>query len=478
MILLKSCYHILTPEGRDHLSGADILIRGNRIERIARSIDPGKLPSEKGSGAPDGKQTGKKYGAERAPDEEIDVIDCSHMVVLPGFVNTHHHFYQTLTRNLKAVQNAKLFEWLVYLYEVWKGIDADAVFYSTLLAAGELLKTGCTCTTDHHYLYPRGFQGDLMGIQFDAADRVGIRFSPCRGSMSLSKKDGGLPPDSVVQTEEQILRDSERVIEAYHDDSASSMRKIVLAPCSPFSVTEGLMRETVSLARSKGVRLHTHLAETADEDDYCLRVYKKRPLSLMQDLGFLGHDVSYAHGIFFEDAELKVLAETGTAVAHCPSSNMRLGSGIARVKEMLDMGINVGLAVDGSASNDSSDYLGEMRQALLLQRIRYGADGLTVADVFRLATANGAKLLGFDGLGSIEQGKLADLTLFDIDRLEYAGSLSDPVAALLFAGISHQSAYTIVNGRVAVRNGMLMDYDEREIYAKANEISDRLIRER
>jgi cytosine/adenosine deaminase-related metal-dependent hydrolase len=478
MILLKSCYHILTPEGSDDLKGADILIRGNRIERIAGSIDPGKLLSGKGSGAPDGKQTDKNSEAKQTLDEEIDVIDCSHMVVLPGFVNTHHHFYQTLTRNLKAVQNAKLFDWLVCLYEVWKGIDADAVFYSTLLAAGELLKTGCTSTTDHHYLYPRGFQGDLMGIQFDAADRVGIRFSPCRGSMSLSKKDGGLPPDSVVQTEEQILKDSERVIEACHDDSAASMRKIILAPCSPFSVTEELMRETVSLARSRGVRLHTHLAETADEDDYCLRVYKKRPLSLMQDLGFLGDDVSYAHGIFFEDAELKMLAETGTAVAHCPSSNMRLGSGIARVKEMLDMGINVGLAVDGSASNDSSDYLGEMRHALLLQRIRYGADGLTVQDVFRLATTNGAKLLGFDGIGSIEQGKLADLALFDIDRLEYAGSLSDPVAALLFAGISHQSAYTIVNGHVAVRNGKLTGYDEREIYARANEISARLIRER
>jgi cytosine/adenosine deaminase-related metal-dependent hydrolase len=253
------------------------------------------------------------------------------------------------------------------------------------------------------------------------------------------------------------------------------MRRIMLAPCSPFSVTEELMRETVRLARSHGVRLHTHLAETADEDDYCLRVYNRRPLRLMQDLDFVGQDVSYAHGIFFEDQELEVLAETGTAVAHCPSSNMRLGSGIARVKEMLGMGINVGLAVDGSASNDSSDYLGEMRQALLLQRIRYGADGLTVPDVFDLATKNGAKLLGFDGIGSIEQGKLADLCLFSIDRLEYAGSLSDPPAALLFAGISHQAAYTIVNGRIVVRDGRLTGYDEREIYVRANEISKNLI---
>jgi len=475
MILLKDCYYILTPEGSDDIRGADILIRGKRIERIAQNIDPDEAAG-KGRSGPTVKAVARKSSKiEHTTDEKIEIIDCSHLVVLPGFVNTHHHFYQTLTRNLKEVQNAKLFDWLVYLYEVWKGIDADAVFYSTLLAAGELLKTGCTCATDHHYLYPQGFQGDLMGMQFEAAGRVGIRFSPCRGSMSLSKKDGGLPPDSVVQTEEQILRDSQRVIETYHDDSDASMRKVILAPCSPFSVTEGLMRETARLARNYGVRLHTHLAETADENDYCLRVYGKRPLSLMQDLDFVGEDVSYAHGIFFEDAELELLAKTRTAVAHCPSSNMRLGSGIARVKEMLGMGINVGLAVDGSASNDSSDYLGEMRQALLLQRIRYGADGMTVSDVFRLATVNGAKLLGFQDIGSIEQGKLADLALFGIDRLEYAGSLSDPPAALLFAGISHQTAYTIVNGRIVARDGRLTGCDEQEVYAKANEISTRLI---
>jgi len=477
MILLKDCFHILTPEGTDDLRGADILIRRNRIERIAKSIDPGGSASRGASGeAAPRVETGKGSTTEQAPDEEIEVIDCSHIVVVPGFVNTHHHFYQTLTRNLKEVQNAKLFDWLIYLYEVWKGIDADAVFYSTLLAAGELLKTGCTCATDHHYIYPMGFQGDLMGIQFDASGKVGIRFSPCRGSMSLSKKDGGLPPDSVVQTEDQILRDSERVIKTYHDDSDSSMRKIILAPCSPFSVTEELMRETARLARIYGVRLHTHLAETADEDDYCLRVYKKRPLSLMQDLEFVGEDVSYAHGIFFEDAELELLAETGISVAHCPSSNMRLGSGIARVKEMIEMGINVGLAVDGSASNDTSDFLGEMRQALLLQRVRYGAGALSASDVFRIATLNGAKLLGFNGIGSVEEGYLADLALFDIDRLEYAGALSDPPAALLFAGINHQTAYTIVNGRIVVRDGRLTGYDEQEIIARANEISTQLLK--
>jgi cytosine/adenosine deaminase-related metal-dependent hydrolase len=469
MILLKDCFYILTPEGKDDLRGADILIRRNRIERIADNIDPRETGSNT---APQ-----ERSATEQTFGDKIEVIDCSHMVVIPGFVNTHHHFYQTLTRNLKAVQNAKLFEWLIYLYEVWKGLDANAVFYSTLVAVGELLKTGCTCTTDHHYLYPQGFQGDLMGIQFDAASALGIRFSPCRGSMSLSKKNGGLPPDCVVQTEDEILRDSVRVIETYHDDASISMQKIILAPCSPFSVTEELMRETARLARSYKVRLHTHLAETADEDEYCLRIYEKRPLSLMQDLEFVGEDVSYAHGIFFEDAELEVLADTGTSIVHCPSSNMRLGSGIARVKEMIERGINVGLAVDGSASNDTSDFLGEMRSALLLQRVCYGADALTASDVFRMATRNGVNLLGFSSTGRIEEGCLADLALFDIDRIEYAGSLSDPPAALLFAGISHQTAFTIVNGQVVVRDGKLTGYDEQEIIAKANEISDRLLPE-
>ena len=453
MILLKNCYHVVTPDGTDDLQNVDILIKENRIHRIdahgAGPSLPGTLNDE--------------------------IVDCSRYVVVPGFVNTHHHFYQTLTRNVKAVQNAKLFQWLVHLYDVWKHIDADAVYYSSLVAAGELLKTGCTCTTDHHYLYPRDFQGDLMEIQLDAARKLGIRFSPCRGSMSLSRKDGGLPPDTVVQCEDVILRDSQRVIEAFHDDAELSMVRIILAPCSPFSVTEDLMRETAALARSFGVRLHTHLAETADEDDYCIRVHGKRPLALMVDLDFIGSDVSYAHGVFFNDDELDLLAESGTSIAHCPSSNMRLGSGIARVKEMLGRGVNVALAVDGSASNDTSDFLGEMRTALLLQRVRYGADALGVRDILRMATERGAKLLGFSGIGRVEEGGAADLALFDVMGIEYTGALSDPPAALLFAGISHQAAYTIVNGRVVVREGRLTGFDEGELAAKAREISNGLV---
>jgi 8-oxoguanine deaminase len=453
MILLKSCFHIFTSWDEKGLSGHDILINGNRIERIAPHIDP---------------------AADK--QEEVEIIDASHFVVVPGLVNTHHHFYQTLTRNLPAVQNAPLFGWLKYLYEVWKGIDEEAVFYSSLLGIGELLKTGCTLTTNHHYLYPRGFSGDLMGLQFEAAEALGIRFSPCRGSMSLSAKDGGLPPDSVVQSEEEILKDSQRVIERYHDKEELSMRKVILAPCSPFSVSGDLMLETAKLARSYGVKLHTHLAETLDEERYCLKQFDKRPLELMEDLDFIGEDTSYAHGIFFNDRELELLQETGTSIAHCPSSNMRLGSGIARVREMLDMGINVGLAVDGSASNDTSDMLGEMRHSLLLGRVQNGPDAVSACDVFRMATENGTRLLGFQALGRITEGNGADLALFNIKRLDYAGALSDPPAALLFCGIDHTAAYTIVNGKVVVRNGRLVGYDEGKIVENANRIAARLLK--
>jgi len=454
MILLKKCF-ALYPDPADPntepLRGVDVLIQDNLISRIGEDLTP-----------PEGSEP------------TLTTIDASRCVVVPGFVNTHHHFYQVLTRNVPAVQNAKLFTWLVYLYEVWKNIDEEAVLISSQVAMGELAKTGCTCTTDHHYLYPRGFAADLMGLQFEAADRVGMRFAPTRGSMSLSKKDGGLPPDSVVQTEEQILADSRRVIEQYHDPSPLAMRKVVLAPCSPFSVSKELMVETARMARSYGVRLHTHLAETEDEDEYCLRTHGKRPLELMEEWEFVGEDVSYAHGIYFTDEELEVLRRSGTAVCHCPSSNMRLGSGIARVKEMLQGGITVSLAVDGSASNDASDFLGEMRQALFLQRIRYGADAITVPQVFALATAGGAKVLNFPRIGKIEQGWGADLALFDVHKLEYAGALSDPLAALLFAGVDHQTTFTIINGRVVVERGKLCGVDEVELTETANRIAARI----
>lgn len=456
MILLKNCFYLHSPDVDDPQVGWDVLLEDGKVSRIARDIDPKALASDK-------------------PGVSGEVIDCSRHVVVPGLVNTHHHFYQTLTRNLPQAQDSKLFDWLVYHYPIWANIDEDAVRISTELACAELLKTGCTLSTDHHYLYPSSFSGDLAGIQFQAAANLGIRFSPSRGSMSLGTSKGGLPPDSVVQDADVILADSARVAEKYHDPDPCAMQKVTLAPCSPFSVTPDLMKESVSLARSLGLRLHTHLAETKDEDDYCLETHGKRPLAVMEDWGFLGEDVSYAHGVFFTDDELKILAETKTGVCHCPCSNMRLGSGIARIAEMKDLGIPVSIAVDGSASNDASDMLGEMRAALLLQRVKYGADALTALEVFGFATTGGARILGFPTTGAIKEGWTADIAAFDVMRIEYAGSLSDPLAALLFAGISHQADYTIVNGRVVVRNGILQTVDEDELAIAANHAADKLL---
>ncbi|MFA6508188.1 MAG: 8-oxoguanine deaminase [Treponemataceae bacterium] len=447
-ILLRDCYRVLLPDGSSP-QGVDILIEGNTIALI------GTIPAERARAA--------------------RVIDASNHVVLPGLVNTHHHFYQTLTRNIPAVQNAKLFDWLLYLYEIWKGLDEEAVYWSSRLAIAELLKTGCTLATDHHYLHPKGFSGDLPGLQFAAASELGIRFAPTRGSMSRSKKDGGLPPDSTVQDEDAILAASEEAIKKYHDPSPDSMRRIALAPCSPFSVSEKAMRDAAELGRRYGVRLHTHLAETSDEDDFCVKIYGRRPLKLMEDTGFIGKDVWYAHGIFFNDAELDLLAKTGTGVAHCPSSNMRLGSGICRVREMIDKGVNVGLAVDGSASNDSSDMLGEARQALLLQRIRYGSGGINAREVLKIATEGGARVLGYENTGKIEVGALADLALFDVNRMEYAGAQSDPVAALLFCGYTHAAAHVIVNGTLVVEDGRLLGADEEKIRDGANRAARKLL---
>lgn len=459
MILLKDCFAVAVPARPDTaaasrhrftlLRGTDILIEGNRIARIASRLE-----------APEG----------------ATVIDASRHVVVPGLVNTHHHFYQTLTRNLPAVQDAKLFDWLVYLYEIWKFLDPEAVYWSSMLAMAELAKTGCTLSTDHHYLYPAGFPADIPSLQFRAAADIGLRFAPTRGSMSRSKKDGGLPPDSTVQDEETILVHSEETLRRFHDPAPDAMRKVALAPCSPFSVSERLMSQSAALARRYGARLHTHLAETSDEDDYCVQVYHRRPLQVMQDCEFVGSDVWYAHGIFFNDEELEFLARTGTGVAHCPSSNMRLGSGICRVREMLDRGVPVGLAVDGSASNDTSDMLGEVRQALLLQRVRYGSAGLTAGEALYLATEGGARILGFDQAGAIEEGRLADLALFDVMKLEYAGALSDPLAALIFSGYNHEVDHLIVNGRQVVRHGRLVNADEEMIRRNALSACERMYR--
>ncbi len=405
-----------------------------------------------------------------------EVIDASHMVVYPGLINTHHHLYQTFTRNLPQVQNMELFDWLVTLYEIWKGIDPDVIYHSSLVGMGELLKSGCTTCFDHHYVFPKNTSGQLIDTQFEAAKALGIRMHASRGSMSLSKKDGGLPPDSVVQTVDEILYDSERLIQKYHDTQKNAMRQMVLAPCSPFSVTGDLMRASAELARKYKVRLHTHLAETLDEEKFTIEKFGMRPLAYMESLGWVGADVWFAHGIHFNDAELDLLQKTQTGVAHCPISNMKLSSGIARVPEMIERNIPLGLAVDGSASNDGSNLLEEIRVAYLLHRLNVSRKAPTGYDILKLATNGGARLLGRQDIGCLEVGKAADLFMIDTRRIEWVGTQFDPKSMLGTVGHKGAVDYTIVNGKVVVKEGQLLGIDEQKIAEKGNELVENLIK--
>ena len=395
------------------------------------------------------------------------VIDGSHMFCYPGLVNTHHHLYQVFSRNLPQVQNMELFDWLRTLYEIWKNLDADVIRLSSLTGMGELMKHGCTTCFDHHYVFPAG-SGDLLGAQFAAADELGIRMYASRGSMDLSKKDGGLPPDSVVQTVDEILRDSVHAIEAYHDTSYGAMHRVALAPCSPFSVSADLLRESASLARQYGVRLHTHLCETKDEESFMLAREGVRPLAYMERLGWLGDDVWFAHGIHFNDEELRLLAQTGTGVAHCPISNMKLASGVARVPEMLALGVPVGLAVDGSASNDGSSLLEELRVAYLLHRLNSSRKAPSGYDVLKMATRGSARLLGRDDIGQLAVGKCADLFLIDSRRLELVGCGCDAGSVLGTVGVRGPVDYTVVHGRVTVEHGRLVSVDEARLAREAD----------
>ena len=395
------------------------------------------------------------------------VVDASHMLCYPGLVNTHHHLYQVFSRNLPEVQNLELFDWLKALYEIWKDLDEEAVRLSSLTGMGELMKHGCTTCFDHHYVFPRG-GGDLLGAQFAAADALGVRFHASRGSMDLSVKDGGLPPDGVVQPVDEILRDSARAIERFHDPKPYAMHRVALAPCSPFSVSADLLRESAKLARQYGVRLHTHLCETKDEERYMLAREGVRPLAYMERLGWLGPDVWFAHGIHFNDAELRLLADTGIGVAHCPISNMKLSSGVARVPDMLRLGVPVGLAVDGSASNDGSSLMEELRVAYLLHRLHASAAAPSGYDVLKLATRGSARLLGRDDIGQLAPGKCCDLFLVDARRLELTGALYDPKSVLATVGLRGAVDYTVVNGRVTVEHGRLATVDEERLAADAS----------
>jgi cytosine/adenosine deaminase-related metal-dependent hydrolase len=413
-----------------------------------------------------------------APTAELsksadETIDARGMILLPGLVNTHHHFYQTLTRNLPAAQNAKLFDWLVVHYPIWARLTPEAIAVSTKIALAELVLSGCTTTSDHTYLWPNGARID---DQIEAALAMGVRFHAARGSMSVGESKGGLPPDSVVEDEDAILRDCRRAIETYHDPNRYAMLRIVLAPCSPFSVSPHLMRQSVELARSYGVHVHTHLAETRDEEDYCRQVFGKTPVELAEDLGWTGTDVWHAHVVHAHPPEVRRLGATRTGIAHCPTSNMRLASGIAPVRSWLAAGCRVGLGVDGSASNDGSHLLAEARQAMLLQRVAAGPAALTATETLRLATRGGAEVLGRDDVGVLAPGMAADLIGFRLDKLGFAGgAVHDPLAALAFCQPSPVDL-SIINGRVCVRDGALVGVDLPPLIARHNEIARAMAR--
>ena len=445
-LLLKNADVLVTMDvARREIRAGGLFVRDNVLEQIGASHE---LPQN----------------ADR-------VIDARGMIVLPGLINTHHHLYQTLTRAIPAAQDADLFHWLKTLYPIWAELTPEAVYTSALVGLAELILTGCTTAADHLYLFPNGSKLD---DEIRAAREIGIRFHPTRGSMSLGESKGGLPPDRVCDDEESILRDSRRVIETFNDSKPYSMCRVSLAPCSPFSVTPELMRESAHLARAYNIRLHTHMAETRDEEDFCLQKFGRRPVDYAEHLEWLGDDVWFAHSVWVNDAEIGKYARTGTGVAHCPTSNMRLASGIAPIVKMLGMGVKVGLGVDGSASNDSSHMLAEARQAMLLQRVLGGPNALTARQALELATLGGAKVLGRDDIGSLEKGKAADFIGIKLDRVEYAGALHDPVAALLFCATPHVDL-SVINGKVVVEDGQLITLDLPPVIERHNRIAKKMV---
>ncbi len=416
------------------------------------------------------------------PPTADEVLDLRGHILLPGLINTHHHFYQTLTRAIPAAQDANLFGWLKTLYPIWARMTPEHVRISTQTALAELALSGCTTAFDHLYLFPNGSRLD---DEIAAAQEVGLRLHASRGSMSLGESQGGLPPDSVVEDEDFILQDTRRLIEQYHDPHPGAMVQVVVAPCSPFSVTPDLMRQAAALARAYGVRLHTHLAETQDEEVFCMETFGYRPVAYMQHLDWVGPDVWFAHSVHVNDGEIGVYAHTGCGVAHCPSSNMRLASGIAPVLKMVAAGVPVGLGVDGSASNDGSHLLGEARQAMLLARLGAALEGASRSDIeapplmtarqaLELATLGGAAVLGRSDIGSLEPGKCADFFAVRLERLEYAGALHDPVAALVFCA-PVQADYTVVGGRFVVREGHLTTIDLPTLVERHNRLARALV---
>ncbi len=453
--LVKNAYIVTMDDHRREIPEGGLFIRDGVIEQVGATRD---LPS--------------------AADE---VLDLKGHVVLPGLVNTHHHFYQTLTRAVPAAQDANLFNWLKTLYPIWARLQPDDIFVSTQTALAELALSGCTTASDHLYLFPNGSKLD---DEIAAALEIGVRLQASRGSMSLGESKGGLPPDSVVDTEENILKDSQRLIEKYHDAKPGAMTQVVLAPCSPFSVTSDLMKQSAKLAREYGVHLHTHLAETEDEDQFCRRMFGHRPVGYMQEVDWVGGDVWFAHAVWVNDEEIQVFAKHDCGVAHCPTSNMRLASGIAPVKQYRAAGVNVGLGVDGSASNDGSHLLAEVRSAMLVSRVKEGLTGyslsndperklMTARDALHLGTRGGAAVLGRTDIGSLEVGKCADFFAVNLNKLSYTG-MHDPVSAVVF-GQAMKVDYTVVGGKFVVKEGQLVTVDEHKLIEKHNKAAKRLL---
>ncbi|WP_295374122.1 8-oxoguanine deaminase [uncultured Pseudacidovorax sp.] len=441
-------------DARIELRDASVLVRGHRIEAIGPAAD--------------------------LPQQADEVIDARGHLVMPGLVNTHHHMYQSLTRAIPATQDAELFGWLRGLYPIWAGLTPEMVNVSTQVAMAELLMSGCTTSSDHLYIYPNGVR---LEDSIEAAQAIGMRFVASRGAMSLGQSKGGLPPDRVVEDEEAILRDTERLISTWHDRSHGAMVNVAVAPCSPFSVSRELMRDAAALARRHGVRLHTHLAENDHDIAFTREKFNCTPAEYAQELGWLGDDVWHAHCVKLDEAGIGLFARTRTGVAHCPCSNMRLASGLAPIRRMLDAGVPVGLGVDGSASNDGAHMVGEARQALLLARVRRSLDAfgcdhgpaeMTARDALAMATRGGAQVLGRADIGHLAPGMCADLALFDLRTLGFAGgAVHDPVASLLLCA-SPQAAYTVVNGRVVVREGQLATVELQPLVERHNRLAMQL----
>jgi 8-oxoguanine deaminase len=444
--LIKNAQVIVTMDtARREITGGGLFIRDNVIQQVGPAAE---LPAS----------------ADR-------VVDLSGHIVLPGLINTHHHLYQTLTRAVPAAQDANLFNWLKTLYPIWANLTGEGVYTSAVVGMAEMMLSGCTTSSDHLYLYPNDSKID---DEIRAAQDIGLRFHAARGSMSLGESKGGLPPDRVVEDEAAILKDCQRVLEAYHDANPYSMLRIVLAPCSPFSVTADLMRESAAMAKQYGVTLHTHLAETLDEEQFCLDMFGRRPVEYMEDLGWIGENVWHAHCVHMSESEIELFGRTGTGVAHCPSSNMRLASGIPPVKSLRAHHAPVGLGVDGSASNDGNHLLGEARQAMLLQRVTGDPAALSARDALEIATRGGASVLRRDDIGSLEPGKAADLIAINLNRLGYAGALHDPVAAVIFcapAGVD----WSMINGRVVVEGGRLTTLEIEPVVETHNRLAHQMV---